>query len=253
MKLTELDAWFRSFLDMEEFRRADPSSNGVQVENSGADIQKVAFAVDACQETIERAAAAGAGMLFVHHGLFWGHPLTVTGSHYRRIASLLRHDMALYACHLPLDANNPYGNNFGLGEQIGLTSLEPFGEWRHAVIGVKGQFIQSVTIDEVIRRLFPDGTKPLTVLPFGPAAVKTAGIISGGGGDEAEQAIEQRLDLYITGEISHEVYHMALENGITVIAGGHYRTETIGVRRIAEKLSGETGIETLFIDLPTGM
>lgn len=116
MTLNELDKWFRSFLKIEDFAN-DVSKNGIQIENSAPDakqIKKIAFAVDACEETVQKAAAANADVLFVHHGLFWGGCETITGSFYKRVAPFLKNDIALYGCHIPLDANNPYGNNYGL-------------------------------------------------------------------------------------------------------------------------------------------
>ena len=253
MTTCELDSWFRALLSPEKFESADPSRNGVQVDNDGAEITRVAFAVDACLETIERASRAGAGMLFVHHGLFWSDPETVTGAHYGRLRALLGANMALYASHLPLDAHPEAGNNSGLAARLGLENIQPFGEWCGAVIGFRGEFNPPVSLDEALGRLFPDGKKPLHVLPFGPEKIRTAGVISGGASDDVHQAITLGLDLYVTGEISHEIYHPSLENGISVIAGGHYQTETVGVRLVAERLARETGIDTVFIDVPTGL
>ena len=253
MTTTELDAWFSQLLNPGAFASHDPSQNGLQVDNDGADITRVAFAVDACAETIARAARAGAGMLFVHHGLFWGESLRLVDTHYQRIKTLLGANMALYASHLPLDANPLVGNNSGLAARIGLENLQPFGEWRGLEIGFRGTFPVPVSLDDVLSRLFPDGKKPAHVLPFGSKEIRSAGIISGGASDEVSQAIDLGLDLYITGEIEHEAYHPALEGKISVIAGGHYQTETVGVRLVAERLGRETGIDTVFIDVPTGL
>lgn len=253
MKAIELDAWFSRLLEPELYVASDPSQNGLQVDNDGADISRVAFAVDACQESIVRSAQAGAGMLFVHHGLFWGEPLCLTGTHYRRIKMLMDANIALYASHLPLDAHKDCGNNSGIASRLSLLKLERFGEWRGSSIGYRGETPVPFSLDDVIARLFPDGKKPLHVLPFGPKIIRTIGIISGGASDEVDQAIKLGLDLYITGEVGHEAYHVALENKINVIAGGHYQTETIGIRLVAEKLGRETGIDTVFIDVPTGL
>jgi len=253
VKTNDLDSWFKNLLKPEFFEANDPSMNGLQVDNNGADVSRIAFAVDACQETIERASRAGAGMLFVHHGLFWGNPLAIKGTHYRRVKTLIDSNMALYASHLPLDAHPEVGNNSGLAERIGLMNLKPFGEWRGYEIGFSGEFAEAVSFDTVLARLFPDGKKPAHVLPFGPREIRTAAIVSGDASDEIHQAIELGCDLYITGEIEHEAYHPALENRINVIAGGHYQTETVGVRLVAERLAKETGIDTVIIDVPTGL
>ncbi|MBO5731296.1 MAG: Nif3-like dinuclear metal center hexameric protein [Treponema sp.] len=255
MTLQQLDEYFRSFLNLDQYK-GDPSLNGIQVENrdpAGTEITKVAFAVDACQETIQRAAVAGAQVLFVHHGFFWGQCQTITGAHGKRIRTLFDHDMALYACHIPLDANALVGNNYGLAQRLELESLVPFGDWHGMTIGVGGTLPTPMTVDGVLQKLFPAGEKPLHVLPFGPDKISRIAIVSGGAARELSQAIEQGYDAFITGEIGHEQYHQALEAGITVIAGGHYQTETVGVSLVMEKLAKEKGLETLFIQVPTGL
>jgi len=253
MTTGELDRWFRDLFQPDAFQASDPALNGIQVDNDGSGISRVAFAVDACEETIHRAAEMGAGMLFVHHGLFWKVPLAIRGSHYRRVKALLNSNLSLYASHLPLDAHPEVGNNAGIARSIGLGASEPFGEWRGSVIGCRGELPESVGIDEVVARLFPDGKQPAHILPFGPKEIRTVGVVSGGASDEVHQAIALGLDLFITGEFEHEAYHPAMEAGINVIAGGHYQTETFGIRLVAERLARETGIDTVFVDVPTGL
>lgn len=253
MRTSEIDRWFSKILHPEYFESIDPSKNGLQVDNNNDEISCVAFAVDACNESIERASFANAGMLFVHHGLFWNQPTRVTGMHYRRLKILFEKNIALYACHLPLDAHPEIGHNAGIASRLQLINIEPFGSWRGIKIGYKGHFENSTPIDSILGRLFPDGKQPITILPFGPERIKSVGIISGGASDEVSQAISENLDLYITGEISHEAYHTCLENKISVIAGGHYQTETIGLKLLAKKFAFETGINTVFLDIPTGL
>lgn len=255
MTLFEIDEYFRSFLKIEEFG-ADSSQNGIQVQNENPNktsITKVAFAVDACLETIEQAAKENAQILVVHHGLFWGHESVLTGSHYKRISALVKNNMALYACHIPLDANELVGNNYGLARRLKLQSLAPFGNWHGMSLGVKGVLPKPLTLENLVETLLPGGIKPITVLNFGIKQIKTVAIISGGAGDMLEQAIDAELDVFITGEVGHEQYHQALENGINLVAGGHYQTETIGVSLLADKLQIEKRIETIFIDIPTGL
>lgn len=250
--LASLDKYFRSFLNMDAYK-GDPSLNGIQVERGDGKIKKVAFAVDACQETINRAARAGADVLFVHHGFFWGQCQTITGSHYERIRLLLENNIALYACHIPLDANELVGNNYGLARRLGLENLQPFGDWHGMTIGVGGTLPTPVNTEVVVQKLFPNGEKPLHILPFGSEKLTKIAIVSGGAARELGQAIAQGYDAFITGEIGHEQYHQAQEAGITVIAGGHYQTETVGVSLVMDKVAGETNLETVFIQLPTGL
>lgn len=255
MTLNELDTYFNSFLHKEDFA-ADPSRNGIQIANSAPEskqITKVAFAVDACEATAKRAAEAGAQLLFVHHGLFWGGCDTITGTHYRRIKAFLDADLALYASHIPLDANALVGNNFGLAARLSLQDVQPFGSWRGMQLGAIGNLSEPLSLEKLSQRLFPEGEKPLHVLPFGKPLVQRVAIISGGAGDDFDQAVAAGADVYITGEIGHEEYHPVEEHGINVIAGGHYQTETVGVNLVRAKLEAECGLETVFIDLPTGL
>lgn len=255
MTLVEINNWFNSFLKKEDFP-SDISLNGIQIQNSEPEskqIKKIAFAVDACEETAKRAAEAGADLLFVHHGLFWGGCQTITGSFYKRISTFIKNDLALCAYHIPLDANNPYGNNWGLAARLGLRNCESFGTWRGMVLGVKGELSEELTINELAERVLRKGVTPRSVLSLGKEKIKTVGIISGGASDDVADAIEQGLDCYITGEFAHEDYHLAREMGINVIGGGHYETETVGVSLVMEKVEKELGIECIFVDVPTNL
>ncbi len=255
MTLNELDAWFNAFLKKEDFA-CDPSLNGIQIQNSAPDslpVTKVAFAVDACEATARAAVEAGAQVLVVHHGLFWGHCQTLTGNFYKRAASFIKNDLALIAYHIPLDANNPYGNNFGLAAALGLEKAGPFGYWRGMPIGAAGSLPAPLTPAELAAKLSEITKTDCRALAFGKPQISTVGIISGGASDDVDQAIEEGLDCYITGEFAHEQYHLAEECGINVISGGHYGTETMGVSLLKEKVEKELGLSTIFIDLPTNL
>jgi dinuclear metal center YbgI/SA1388 family protein len=253
MTSAKLDAYFRSLLDIEGFAAVDVSLNGMQVDNDGAEIAKIAFAVDAGLETFKQAAAAEAGMIFVHHGLFWGQPLRVAGIHRERLRFLLDHNLALYAVHLPLDQHPTLGNNAGLAELLGIESPEPFGEYHGRKIGFKGKLAKPLTIEEAVKRISFRDRPPLGVYPFGERDNLSCAVVSGGAAAEAIQAIEEGIDLYVTGEASHEIYHHALEGHLNMIAGGHYSTEVWGVRRIMENCAVNLNLEAEFIDAPTGL
>ncbi len=253
MKLGDLDNHLKKLLFLDEYERADISLNGLQVGDHNREIKRVAVAVDACQETIERAAQLNADMLFVHHGFFWGRPIAITQNHYRRIESLLNNQVALYAVHLPLDAHPELGNNAQLAERLQLKSTAPFGEYKGKKIGIKGELPAPLSIAEVIRQLGTTESDCLSILPFGQAEISTVGIVSGGAPREVMDAIDEGLDLFVTGDASHEIYHLCLESQINVISAGHYFTETVGVQAVARYLEEKLGLETVFIDLPTGL
>lgn len=255
MTSREFDAWCRSFLEIDALSSIDASLNGIQVDRDPSPFAKVAFAVDASLESIRRAAELGAGLLFVHHGLFWkpSSPARIEGFLRQRVKLLLDSNLALYACHLPLDKEPQLGNNAGLARLLGLVDLEPFGLYHGVKIGLKGRFPEPTPLDAALKRLSPEANPPSTLIPAGPSLLRTAALVSGGGASDVLEAIEEGLDLFVTGEAEHSVYHAVVESGINFAAFGHYATETHGVRAVAEKLAKETGLETAFIDLPTGL
>lgn len=253
MNIEAFDAWAQSALDIPRFKPIDDSLNGVQVGRSDGPLSLVAFAVDACLETIRRAREIGAEALFVHHGLFWGKPSAIKGALRERIAELIGADMALYACHLPLDAHPELGNNAALARMLGLESVEPFGEYHGIKIGLKGRLPAPVSFEEAIRRVLPDGSAPRSALAFGPKEISTVAAVSGGAPFEALQAIAEGIDLFVTGEPSHSIYHETMESRLNVIAAGHYATEVHGVMAVADRVRAELGLATRFIEYPTGL
>jgi len=250
--IKELDRYLRELLRIDDFARDDASQNGIQIENSGRPVNRVAFAVDASLETARRAAEWGAEALLVHHGLFWGRSLVLTGVHYHRIREFIQRDLALYAVHLPLDQHEEVGNNAVMARRLGLSNLEPFGEHHGTCIGWKGTMSEPVTLDRIRQTLLGPGATP-GMLPFGPERVTSVGIVSGGAPWDVLQAIDQDLDLFITGEPSHSIYHHCLEAGINVLFGGHYQTEVWGVQALGQRVAEDLNLETTFIDLPTGL
>lgn len=253
MNIDEFDSWASSLLDIPRFRAIDDSLNGIQVGRSDGPLRLVAFAVDACLETVRRAKEAGAQALFVHHGLFWGKPAAIKGVLRERIAELIAADIALYACHLPLDAHPELGNNAALARMLGLCSVEPFGEYHGVKIGLKGRLERQLSIEEAARLVLPDGSAPRSILGFGKREISTVALVSGGAPFEALQAINEGIDLFITGEPSHSIYHETMEAGLNVIAAGHYATEVHGVKAVAARVGAELGLATRFIEYPTGL
>ena len=249
----ELDRFFRSILDMEGFESIDSSMNGIQVDNDGSEIKKIVFAVDACLESFKRCAAAGGNLLFVHHGLFWGSPLALKNTHRQRIKFLLDNNIALYGVHLPLDQHPRLGNNAALAELLGIENAEPFGLYHGKKIGYKGKLKKPLTTDEAVKAINFMENLPMGVLPFGKQINESCAVISGGAAFEALQALEEGVDLYVTGEIGHSIYHPALEGKMNLIAGGHYATEVWGVQKLMAECNAVLNIDTEFINIPTGL
>ena len=250
MRRNELVRYLDEYLSVGLFSSLDPSLNSLVVGGPDKEVTKIAFAVDACQRTFDLAFAWEADMLIVHHGLYWGRPMAITGAHYSRIKKLLDGNLDLYAAHLPLDAHPSVGNNAVMAKKLGLLDIKPFAQFKGLEIGFQGTLPKSLTAQEISDTL--GFTKPI-ILAFGPDTITSVGIVSGGASDDVHTALREGVDCFITGECEHQVYNDCLEQGITMIGGGHYETEVFGVQALAEHLSTVFGVQTLFLDHPTGL
>ena len=231
-------------------RGRDYGPNGLQVEGK-TEIRKIVTGVSACQELFDRARAASADAVLVHHGIFWdGMPRVLTGLQYRRVAALIQGEMSLIAYHLPLDRHADLGNNALAGRAFGLVDLEPFGLHEGLPIGFQGRFPEPIAAAELKSRCAQVyAQEPLAFLE-GPDPVRTLGIISGGAQRDFYAAIHGGLDAYITGEVSEWVMNVAREAKVHYLAAGHYATERLGIRALGEHVRDRFGIEAEFIDVP---
>ncbi len=251
MKRDELITYLDDYLRVKEIE--DASQNGLQVEGP-EEVAKIAFAVDGCQATFEQAVAAGFQLLIVHHGLFWDKPLRLVGPLFRRVKTLIVGDCGLYAVHLPLDFHPQVGNNAELARLLGLQDTRAFGKYHGSEIGIGGVLDPPLPLEALIERLVQStGKPPVRILAHGPAEASRVGCVSGGAAFLMDQVADAGFDTFITGETSHNCFHDAAEYGLNVVYGGHYATETLGVKALARHLEEKFGLETTFLDIPTGM
>jgi dinuclear metal center YbgI/SA1388 family protein len=228
----------------------DGAANGLQVENRGG-VTRIAAAVDASLATVKLAVAARADLLIVHHGLFWSATHPWTGKRRELIGLLVEHDLAMYSSHLPLDAHPRLGNNARLCAALGLRKLKPFFFAHGAHLGF--QATANLTRAELSARLGKVLGRAPVVLPGGPARCRKIGVVTGGAGGELKLAAAEGVDTFITGEGPHWTYALAEDLGINVFYGGHYATETFGVKALAAELSRKFKVPWVFLDHPTGL
>jgi dinuclear metal center YbgI/SA1388 family protein len=233
-----------------EIKDYERAANGLQVENRGT-VTRIAATVDASLATIKLAIRAQADLLIVHHGLFWGASHPWTGKRYKLLQLLLKHNVAIYSSHLPLDAHPKLGNNAELCAALGLKKLRPFFFDHGQHLGFQSN--QRISRSELGLRLQrATGDKPL-IIPGGSDTCRRVGVVTGGAGGDLKKAADEGVDTFITGEGPHWTYAMAEELGINVLYGGHYATETFGVKALAAHLSQKYKLPWTFLDHPTGL
>ncbi len=228
----------------------DGAVNGLQMENSGT-VTRIAAAVDASLATVKLAIAARADLLIVHHGLFWSPSHPWTGKRHELLRLLVENNLAVYSSHLPLDAHPTLGNNALLCAALGLRNLKPFFASHGQEIGLQSR--QKISRDELAKCLHrATGAKPL-LIPGGREICERIGVVTGGAGGDLKTAAEAGVDTFVTGEGPHWTYALAEELGVNVLYGGHYATETFGVKALAAHLSQKFRVPWVFLDHPTGL
>lgn len=249
--LNTLVAWLdRQFakIEVEDSPRA---LNGLQVEST-APVDGILCAVDACEAVFEMASAHPRSLILVHHGMFWCGTRPVTGAHFRKLARLISSESALYSMHLPLDAHPTLGNNALLADALGLHTRRPWFPIEGSTpVGCLCQ--TDLARDDLARRLSTAVGGPVHVCPGGPERVRRLGIVSGGAGGDVAKAAALGADTFLTGEAPHWAYTLAEEEGVNLLLGGHYATETFGVKALAAKAADQFGIPWRFLDHPTGL
>lgn len=256
MPLSTLAEHLDTLLEVPTTPDYPPALNGVQVGHSGP-VRKIAAAVDASQRSIELAAAAGANLLLVHHGLFWGGLRPITGPHEARLRSLFAHDIAVYSAHLPLDAHATLGNSALLASELGLQTSGLFAKYQHIHCGVRGD--DDIDTNALVQRVSKWATQwghhtVVSPIPDGHRTRHWA-ICSGAGAqvENLREAYATGVDTLIVGEGPHWSAVEAAEYGLVIIYAGHYATETLGVRALAAHCQATFGIPWEFVHVPTGL
>lgn len=250
MQQAELVAYLNAYLRIDEIKDYGPQ--GLQIEGR-AGVQHIVGAVDSHQPVVEAALEAGADLLLVHHGIFWGAPRLLAGSYGHLVRSFLMNDLNLYAAHLALDAHPEVGNNAELARRLELNVVDWWAPVNGVKLGVIGESSEGVSFAELVERFTHTVGEPKLIQANGSPTARRVGILSGFGARDIEAAALLGCDTVITGETSHANYYDALNLGVNVLYGGHYASETVGVQALGAHLAQRFGLRFTFVDLPTGL
>lgn len=244
LEIEDLANYCDDLLDIASFN--DYCPNGLQVAGTRP-IARLVSGVTASQALIDAALEWGADALLVHHGFFWkGEDPRLIGYKGRRIGSIMRGGMSMFAYHLPLDAHPELGNNRQLARVLGIDAPEP----------VPGGLLWR---GRLAARIEPDALADLVGTALARKALYVRGHdrllenlawCSGGAQREIEQAARLGVDAYLSGEISEQTTHLARELGIDYIAAGHHASERYGAEALGEHLAVRFGLEHKFVDVP---
>jgi dinuclear metal center YbgI/SA1388 family protein len=247
----QLARWLEATLQVQRFK--DYCPNGLQVEGKAA-ISHIITGVTATQALLEAAVARNADAVLVHHGWFWkNEDPCVRGPKRARLALALRHDLNVFAYHLPLDAHPVLGNNAQLGRVLGFEpDLDEHGN--PVVCGPDGlvwlgRCNPPITLEALGNNICNALQRQPLVVGNAQQEISRIAWCTGGAQSMMEAAVAAGADAYLTGEASEPTYHLAQETGVGFIGAGHHATERYGIQALGAAVAKEFGIRVDFIDI----
>lgn len=203
----------------------DWDNSGLLAGDPDAEVKKAAVVLDITVEAIRQAHTLGADLIISHHPLIF-EPLksVVKGT---PAYELISRGMNAICCHTPLDiaqggTNDTLAKLLGFEVHAGDDPILRFGTISETDTKNLAQHIGKA-LNTTVR--YADAGKP----------VKKIAICTGSGCSLLSQAGD--IDAFITGDASHHNFLDALQEGISVIAAGHYETEVLVVPVLKEKLA----------------
>ena len=249
--LSAISAYTDKLLNHKNIGDYSGALNGLQLANNGK-VTRMAASVDANLPVIKQAVVSGVDLLVVHHGIGWSPLVPIVGRRYESLKLCLDNNLAIYSSHLPLDLHPTLGNNVLLAKALGFNKSEPFFFAKDANLGRRVKANLSRT--ELHKRLNKAlGGANSQLIAAGPVTCKNIGIVTGGAGNDLAKAANDGIDTFITGEGAHWTFSLAHELGVNVFYGGHYLTETFGVKALTAHLAKKFRLPWQFIDEPSGL
>ena len=250
MDLPFMVAWFDDLLEPKSFK--DYCVNGLCVEANDK-VTRIVTGVSLRDQLIDAAIEEKADCIVVHHpnGFWQGESQLPVGKFGERLAKLMRNGISVFGFHLPLDGHHEIGNNVMIAQSLGLNPVHGFLYEGQRTVGSIAEWNTPATREEFLDCLntaFPHGVQ--NTFFYGPEQIKRVAICSGSCGVSGiMDAMELNCDAFVTGSIKEEVPIFCQENGVNLVSCGHHRTETFGVRALAEKIEKELSIPSKFIDI----
>ena len=246
VKRKDIVAFLDEFLKIEEVE--DKYLHNGLIFEGRDEVKKIAFAVDSSVDVIEAARKKDADMLVVHHGFLSKMSLFPIIHHMKKmVKQLVESDISVYGAHIPLDVHEKVGNNAELCRVFGVSVKGIFG------YGFWGEFKEETDLKDFVKDIENRLDTRCRVFDFGKKKIKSVAFVSGGAEYDVLDTLRKDIDCFVTGESSHTTYLISKDASANMIAAGHYATETLGVRALSKVVAKEFGIDTVFIDMPTGL
>ena len=219
---------------------------GLLVGSPHDEVRKILVALDVREETVECAIEDGCDLIVAHHPLIFRGLKAVrtddaTG---RKIARLIKADIAVFAAHTNLDSTVG-GVNDVLAEKLELKGVVPLAEGAadsEPGLGRIGSLDAEVSLDDFAARVKVKlGLSSMRIVRAGDHRISRVALCGGSGAEFIGRAAAKGADVYVTGDVKYHDAERAIGLGVHVLDAGHFATEQPIVVRLAERLGKELG------------
>ena len=187
------------------------------------EVRRVLITLDVTADAVERAISTRCDLILSHHPLIFKglKALDDASPIPSKVIKLISNGIAVMSFHTRLDAVEG-GVNDVLAEVLGLCEVTPFGE---EAIGRIGILPEEMTAEDFARKIKDLLCAPSVLLASANRPVRRVAVLGGSGSDDVEAAKAAGADTYVSGELKDHQLTDAPEEGINLLAAGHFHTE----------------------------
>ncbi len=203
---------------------------GLLIGSREREVTRVMVALDASASAAQQAIDRNCQLLVTHHPFIF-RPVKCISSQ-STIYKLIAGGVDVISAHTNLDVA-PGGVNECLVRALGFEGFERLEEMPFCMVGTLAQEMSAAELAvHVCKALDISGVQ----LADSGRPVRKAAVICGSGGGEVYDLLGS-ADVLITGEAKHHELLDARDGGMSVIAAGHFATERLIVRQLADCLA----------------
>ncbi|RVU55312.1 Nif3-like dinuclear metal center hexameric protein [Anaerosphaera multitolerans] len=217
----------------------DWDNSGVQILFENSEIENIVVALDLTDEVVDMAIEKNVKLIITHHPMFFNGLKSIRSDEYigKNVIRLIENKITVYSAHTTLDiaeegVNDTISKLLNLREVKGLYKTE-----KGYYIGRTGLLEKEMPLEEFIEFLkLQFNINNLRIYGKLKESVKKVSLCGGAGADFIRNAIDEKSDIYFTGDVKHHEGQLAYENNLIIVDIGHYNSEKIIVEKIKEKL-----------------
>ena len=202
-------------------------------------VKKVLLALDITEKIVDHAIGEGFDVILSHHPLVFRPipSLTTENPVPRKLIRLVENGISAMSFHTRFDATVG-GVNDALAAALGVKNAVPFGN-EEGEMGRIGE-VEPQTLEDFAKSVKAALGAP-SVFAAGNRPVCRVALLGGSGDDFISAAKKAGADTYVSGDLAYHHMTDACENGINLIAAGHYYTENPSLPCLAKLIKEADG------------